>query len=159
MRSRLRYKYQPMAQNSVVRRFSSTRHSGNSRHDRQVRPANLPLLHLLGNDAIGFAPTREHEHARRVALETLMNSQVSSRFSFERKVFGQTTHDIVATFGRVRGQKRRFVDDHHIRVFMKEADERKWRPKRFERHEIQFCVMFVPAGGVNVNSAGSIFSG
>lgn len=110
-----------MAQDAMIRRLPAPRHARRSRHDGQVRPANLPLLHLVGNGSVRFTSPREHEYAGRVPFESLMNAEVSCGFSLEAKVFGQTPHDVVIAFRRMRGQKGRFVDNDHVRVFMKNA--------------------------------------
>ena len=148
-----------MPNRALINGFAPARRAQCSRHERIIRALDFPPLHLFRNTAIGFAPAREHQNARDISLETLVHAEIPCGFSFNCKIFGQTTDDIVAAFRRVCRKKRGFVNGYDIRILMQNAAGWKCRPKRFEGHGFQFCVMFVPAGAVNVNSAGSILSG
>ncbi len=148
-----------MSQDSIFRRFSSARHARSSRRNRVIRPFRFSLLHLLGDRSVCFSASRQNQNARDVPFEPLVHAQVSGVLPILREILGQTAESIVAAFGRVRGQKGWFVDGYDVRILMQNAFGRKNRPESFERHDGQFCVMFVPEGGVNVNSAGSILSG
>ena len=123
-----------MTKRAILRRFASARHTRCSSDEGVISAFESATLELFGNDPIGFTPPSKHEHAGNIAFQALVDTEVYGVFRVARVILGQPPVDIVAAFGSMRRDKRRFVHDHEIRILEKDAVRLKEGPDLVEGH-------------------------